>query len=534
MVFGMIFALSYLFADMKAYAQTEVSGIISQDTAWTKEGSPYIIKGNVLVDTGMTLNITEGAEILFGGDFYIQIQGKIIAIGTEQENIVFANSSDVLQARGYIELKSNDNELNYCTMNNGDYYFSLKVSGQNNMLSNLIIQKGLYIQNCGGSCFDNIFVDSINISAGSRNIIKNCYVKNLNENPTWWNNGIYITQSDSNKIQDCIVESEVLKEGDTWRNDSGIVLDGSSDNEITFCRIYNNQMAGICIYSGTGNIIQKCNINNNKYGIMIYSNCNNTVRKCNVQENRAYNLLLGADEGDFDITNNYWGAINKSEISDMIHDYFDDFNCFKAVFEPFLTIPYGSDLVNSNYPSDTYTTPIDVELSVTGDGYDIYYTSDGTDPKTNGIKYTAPIHIDKTTDIKAVTVKDDVYSEVTTYSYQIVKPPLPYTINDITFTNLNGDPVTPAAGNFVLANVEVIKNDTSTTPGLLMIALYDSNNVLKNISFMKINLSKGQSTTFGAGIKLPTDMNGYKVKAFVWEGLGKPNNMSNSAEYPKI
>ena len=121
---------------------------------------------------------------------------------------------------------------------------------------------------------------------------------------------------------------------------------------------------------------------------------------------------------DFEIFVVINGTTDKTEIDSKIYDFYDDFNLSKVNYEPYLFVPYGSDLVSSNYPGGTYNNSIIVELSVST-GSEIKYTLDGSDPAQSGILYTNPILIDKTLDLKAVSVKDDVCSDISTYSYVI-------------------------------------------------------------------------------------------------------------------
>ena len=66
----------------------EVEGVLSgDDLHWTKDQSPYLVTGNVLVPKGETLIIDPGVDVQFNGEFYMQVEGAIQAIGTESERI---------------------------------------------------------------------------------------------------------------------------------------------------------------------------------------------------------------------------------------------------------------------------------------------------------------------------------------------------------------------------------------------------------------------------------------------------------------
>lgn len=59
-----------------------------------------------------------------------------------------------------------------------------------------------------------------------------------------------------------------------------------------------------------------------------------------------------------------------------------------------------------------------VELETETEGAAIYYTLDGTDPIENGTRYSGSIRIHENLALKAVALKDGVYSEVTTEKYE--------------------------------------------------------------------------------------------------------------------
>lgn len=75
--------------------------------------------------------------------------------------------------------------------------------------------------------------------------------------------------------------------------------------------------------------------------------------------------------------------------------------------------------LSSDQPSGTYSDSINVALSASKEGSEIYYTTDGTDPTTTSTQYSSPITVDKTMKIKAVAVNGDETTSVVTYSYII-------------------------------------------------------------------------------------------------------------------
>lgn len=77
-----------------------------------------------------------------------------------------------------------------------------------------------------------------------------------------------------------------------------------------------------------------------------------------------------------------------------------------------------------------YKGAIDVPLS-NNEGHEIYYTIDGSEPDNNSIKYTSPIKISRTTEIKAVSYDGDTRGNTVSFKYTLPLSPHPIATNRI-------------------------------------------------------------------------------------------------------
>jgi hypothetical protein len=88
--------LFILFLSVRSlFGQTYISGFISTNTTWSAAGSPYIVTGNTLVMLGSTLTIQPGVIILFDSSKTLQVDGKLIAIGTNTDHITFSSNQPI-------------------------------------------------------------------------------------------------------------------------------------------------------------------------------------------------------------------------------------------------------------------------------------------------------------------------------------------------------------------------------------------------------------------------------------------------------
>lgn len=72
-----------------------LGGIISSDMVLERANSPYWVIGNVLVREGVRMSIEPGVRVVFGDAKGIQINGTLVARGTESDSIVFTSEEPV-------------------------------------------------------------------------------------------------------------------------------------------------------------------------------------------------------------------------------------------------------------------------------------------------------------------------------------------------------------------------------------------------------------------------------------------------------
>jgi subtilisin family serine protease len=88
-------------------AQEQVWGTIGVDTTWTNDKT-YIVMGNVGVAPGITLTVEAGTDVLFNGNYSLNVGGQLIADGTEDQPIRFLSNTESDWGRIYFDDTSID------------------------------------------------------------------------------------------------------------------------------------------------------------------------------------------------------------------------------------------------------------------------------------------------------------------------------------------------------------------------------------------------------------------------------------------
>ena len=171
-----------MFTALKGFSQTNVSGSLSQNTTWTKAGSPYVLAGNVGVRTGITLTVEAGVQIERYAQNQILVNGALQMNGTETDSItLFTNYNSTLDDKGFIEFaKSNldSSSLRYLTFRTaGSGAGNIRVGTETQAVQTSPKNSGtLYISHCnlsngattasGYNAALGVFIDSSYMDAG--------------------------------------------------------------------------------------------------------------------------------------------------------------------------------------------------------------------------------------------------------------------------------------------------------------------------------------------------------------------------------
>lgn len=182
-------ALIVLFSFQTGYCQTDIpAGDVSG--TWSLSNSPYQVNGDITIPDGQTLTIEPGVTAVFKEACRLNVQGRLIAIGTSEDTITFTaeDPSAGWHAIKFIETPtSNDtSKIVFCKIEYGK------------------LDQGDWQDRCGGAIFSSYF---------SKIIISNCLLQNnrvYNTGDTHSGSGAAICLDHASPIisNNCIINNE--------------------------------------------------------------------------------------------------------------------------------------------------------------------------------------------------------------------------------------------------------------------------------------------------------------------------------------
>ncbi len=323
---GLVFESNLRIDTVRAYEV--ISGIITVDTRWTKENSPYNLTGNVAIDKGVTLTVEPGVIINLNG-YYMRVNGTLTARGTSVDN-VYLNGGD-------LEFTASSTEWNPQT-------------GTGSIIENAII-KTVILATSGSSVLinNNTITTGIDIS-GSSIISKNTIAISASD-PLSTSHAIGVSgtaQVLDNTISGGFEQATIYISGGSPSIQRNLI-----SNNYGYGGTPGYGQSGIMITGDDGPIIKQNTIIRCANGIRISDNPNPTIVDNNIESVTSFNLYMGSRNVNIDVTNNWWGTTNTSEIDRKIWDFYDDFTLGKVNYVPFLTAANPEAMPDPDAPIPT-------------------------------------------------------------------------------------------------------------------------------------------------------------------------------------
>ena len=259
---------------------TYVEGHISQNTTWTLADSPYVVTKDVIVDPGVTLTITPGVEVRFGGLFSLTVEGVLSASGTPDKPITFTSNKYQPQKGDWNTIKFKSAQKSTISYSVLDYATNaLSIESGNVEIQNCQIsessQSGIYADGENQALIEG---NSIQSNQNGILVTGNSTGVNISDNEVFSNtqSGVYIhayafaeakkdldTVSASAQIHDVVISGNNVS-----HNQNGIYLHSEA---VANASMYDkaNAVANASIYNVT--VSNNMVMSNTMTGIRLYS-----------------------------------------------------------------------------------------------------------------------------------------------------------------------------------------------------------------------------------------------------------------------
>ncbi len=486
---------------------TNIEGIISQDTLWTLVDSPYVVTNNIIVNPSVTLTIEPGVEVRFGGNFSLNILGRILAQGTPEKTIRFTTNDVTGQDHWQsISISGTQSSFTYCTIEyatNGTVLQSgsleiLETKIQSNLRNGIVINGGAAnITDCE-LAFNG--ESAIQISGGNPVTITNNFIHSDSNGLTLSNHLTGTIQIQNNLISnnthagialeaDAFTNTQIIQNNITTNN-YGFLVQSNITTHITQNYIYANSIG--VYYTGTGS--QQLDFND------IYEN------GIGVDLQTGHNIVVNA-------IHNYWGDKTGPK-----HEWLNPHGKGNPVggdgvnleFMPFLahTFPY------SIFPNTPPMAVLWTDVATAAVGQTVTFV--GTDSQDDGIVESYYFDFNDTTNSGWTTLSLFNHTYATAGTYQ----PFLIVQDDVGWWSLHA----PATVNVVnlapLQTSVTVSNSTIAYNGQTWVTVYVST-VTGPVANANVSLFSVAGGTFDSQSGL-TDANGYFATKFTAPTVTEP------------
>ncbi len=223
---------------------------------WTVDDSPYIVIGHLTVPDSQELVIEPGVEVLFRAAYRFTVYGRLAAVGTEEDSILFGPQEGVATGWGGLRFLDSDSltHLKYCILRRG------RATGNNQVPDSVKSGANAFIWQGDVLIEDSRIFDGIASYAGggiavwnSSPIIRNCV---LHENFSYlYAGGISIFRESEPTIIGCELILNRSGQGDNSGWGGGMMVSSNSTPDIVDCIFDDNSARGGEENSGLGGAV---------------------------------------------------------------------------------------------------------------------------------------------------------------------------------------------------------------------------------------------------------------------------------------
>lgn len=243
-----LLGLAVFTENQPAFGETRVSGAVSG--VWEARGSPFTVTGHISLGRNDTLRIEPGVNVVFQGNYRFDINGRLLAEGTERDSIHFYGGG---QPGSWIGLNfsgagADRGHMNYCTVRFA--YQGININDADPLVENSAIgfctDAGVnYNRSLTKLLYCRIYRSNgsgIKIGGSSRASVRYCSISNCLDN------GIVVNES-SNPTLDHNVITDV--------GDHGIHLASAAPCTVMYNKILRPGARGISISESNGAIVMR-------------------------------------------------------------------------------------------------------------------------------------------------------------------------------------------------------------------------------------------------------------------------------------
>jgi len=311
---------------MELLLEQELAGTIAAG-ATLDAGRHYLVTGDVTVPSGVTLTIEPGAQIRFQGYYTLLIEGRLEAVGTEEEMIVFTSDQPAPAKDDWkrIEFSSSDqtSRMQWCRVE----YSTFGIYGKSTplLLSHNVVRENTENGVIIFSTFDQPVEVKNHLIMSNRN-------------------GLWLEYADNSVVENCILFdneelgigcqecSPVLENNLLQENQYGLYVVYSSNPQCRNNALVGNEWGLVC-GGFSSPLLSLCSFAGHSIGaIYVFqpprgSQAQPTVRFSNFDEAIGLVRIDGGPQAPnnlpIDATNNYWGGLSTAEIDLLIWDQQD-------------------------------------------------------------------------------------------------------------------------------------------------------------------------------------------------------------------